>query len=152
MKPRALLLAAASIALLSSAAPYRAAPALGYRLHERLTVYEAACLGTETPPELLRAIARVESGECDKAVGDGGESIGRFQIREVFRAERVAKFGEYDPRSAREAGHVAARILEEAFRTLGDWELAAAAYRQGVRGVREDGATGWYLERVRRAR
>ncbi|MBL8968237.1 MAG: hypothetical protein JNG85_14620 [Spirochaetaceae bacterium] len=149
MKRLPLLLAAASIALLSSAMPFRVAPALGYRLHERLTIYEAACLGTETPPELLRAIARVESSERDDAIGDDGESIGRFQDRKRYHAYRESLYGSYDPTKPAEVARVYALELSRHFAIAGDWDIATAAHRQGLEGARSDGPTGWYLERVR---
>lgn len=138
MKPLlSLLLAALSLAPLSA---------------DRLpTVYEVAVLGTIVPARLLRAIAIVESSERDHAVGDDGISIGRYQLNERFHAERAQRWGEYDPRDPLAAGIIAARILEDNYRRLGTWELAIAAYRQGVRGVREHGATAWYIDRVGRA-
>ena len=143
-----LALALAALALTSSAV-YRAPEPRIDRPRERLTIYEAATLGTIVPAALLRAVAIVESSERDDAIGPDGLDLGRYQLREVYHAERAARWGEYDPHG-REAGHVAARILEEAFRALGDWDLAIAAYRQGVAGVRRDGAAEWYVERVRR--
>ena len=113
--------------------------------------YAAACAGTIVPPALLRAVAIVESGERDDAVGDDGISVGRYQINELYHAERARLYGEYDARDPDAAGRIAARILEDNFRRLGSWRLAVAGYRQGVRGVRRDGETVWYWERVRRA-
>lgn len=141
---------AAALALTSSAAYRAPEPPRPERPRERLTVYESACLGTVTPPELLRAIAIVESSERDDAVGPDGLDLGRYQLREVYHAERAAKWGEYSPWDAREGGAIAARVLEEGFCRLGSWDAAIAAYRQGVRGVRENGAAEWYVERVRR--
>ena len=115
------------------------------------TVYEAAVSGTIVPACLLRAIAIIESSERDNATGDDGISIGRYQLNERFHAERAERWGEYDPRDPLAAGIIAARILEDNYRRLGDWTLAIAAYRQGVAGVRRHGATMWYADRIRRA-
>ena len=145
---RRLALALAALALTSSAV-YRAPEPRIDRPRERLTVYEAAVLGTSVPAALLRAVAIVESAEQDAAVGPDGLDLGRYQLREIFHAERAARWGEYNPHSA-EAGHVAARVLEANYLALGSWELAIAAYRQGVAGVRRDGPAEWYVERVRR--
>ena len=115
------------------------------------TVYEAAVLGTIVPAALLRAVAIVESAERDHAVGDDGISVGRYQLNELYHAERAGRWGEYDPRDPLAAGYVAARILQDNLRLLGTWELAIAAYRQGIRGVEDSGPTAWYVERVWRA-
>ena len=140
MKPLPILLAALALAPLSA----DRRPALP-------TVYEVAVLGTIVPARLLRAIAIVESSERDHATGDDGVSIGRYQLHERFHAERARLYGEYDPRDPLAAGIIAARILEDNYRQLGDWTLAVCAYRQGVAGVRRYGATMWYAERIRRA-
>lgn len=139
---RRAMLAALALALPLALAPLAASPAP--------SLYAQACAGTIVPPALLRAVARAESSERDNAVGDDGVSIGRYQLNERYHAERARLYGEYNPRDPLAAGYVAARILESNYRRLGSWPLAVAAYRQGVRGVRERGATWWYVERVRR--
>ena len=140
MKPLLVLLAALALAPLSA----DRRPALP-------TVYEVAVLGTIVPARLLRAIAIVESSERDHATGDDGVSIGRYQLHERYHAERAERWGEYNPRDPLAAGIIAARILEDNYCQLGDWTLAICAYRQGVTGVRRNGATMWYVDRVRRA-
>jgi len=117
-------------------------------LHPPPLSYVAACVGTDVRPELLRAIAMVESGERDTAVGDDGISIGRFQLNERFHSLRARSYGEYDPRDPYQAAYVAARILQDDYTALGSWRLAIAAYRQGIGGVRSHGAIMWYVNRV----
>lgn len=121
--------------------------------------------GYATPAAILRAHARVESDEMDWAIGDQGRSRGRMQINESFRAERVRKWGEYDPHKAEDAIRIASEIWQENAKAFAErpmrghpetWarqreDLTIAAYRQGVAGVLRDGATMWYVERVRRA-
>jgi hypothetical protein len=136
-----------ALAFLGSAEPF-GLPSSGARIPERMSVYEHGVAGTIVPASLLRAIALVESDGFDWATSPDGKDIGRFQLRELYHEERAAKWGEYDPRKPLEAGAIAAKILEANFRELGDWDLATAAYRQGVTGVRRDGPTEWYLERV----
>jgi len=139
--------------LLASVAPYRPSSApsvLPARSRDGLTIYSLASIITGAPEEILRGIAIAESGEHDNAIGDGGESIGRFQLREIYHEARAAAWGEYDPRDSTEAAIIAGRILMDNFARLGDMDLAIAAYRQGVGGVMRDGATGWYVERVRK--
>lgn len=116
-----------------------------------LALYLTACAGTIVDPGLLRAMAIVESGERDDAVGDDGVSVGRFQLNETFHAERARLYGEYDARDPDEAGRIAARILEDNYRRLGFWALAIASYRQGVTGVQRDGPSAWYIDRVMEA-
>lgn len=115
-----------------------------------LPLYSACVEGTIVSPYLLRAIARAESDEIDAAVGDGGLSHGRFQLNERYHAERAAAWGEYDPHDPAQAGRIAARYLEACLLAFpGDIERAVCAYRQGIHGVKRDGATRWYFERVR---
>jgi hypothetical protein len=114
-----------------------------------VTVYDVAVEGTIVPAELLRAIARRESGEKDFEVGDNGLSIGRFQLYEVYHAERAAAWGEYDPRNPVQAGRVAALFLQDCIIAYsGDIVRGICAYRQGVKGVEEDGPTVWYYDQV----
>lgn len=145
---RALPLAA--LLLCASARPFEAPRMLG-RARETPTLYDAACAGTIVPPGLLRAVARVESSERDDAIGPDGLDEGRFQLRRLFHEERAARWGAFDPFEPAEAGRIAARVLEDCYVRLGDWNLAIAAYRQGVDGVRRDGPALWYVERVRAA-
>ena len=116
-----------------------------------ITIYDVAVEGTIVPAELLRAIARVESGEDDSAVGDGGRSLGRFQLLEDYHASRAAVLGEYDPRNPVQAGRVAADYLQACLRAFpGDEVSGIAAYRQGIAGVRRNGVGRWYVELVKR--
>ena len=115
------------------------------------TPYTVASYATGCPEWVLRGIAFAESSERDDATGDGGESIGRFQLREIYHEARAARWGEYDPRDCVQAGIIAGFIIMENLAALGSLDLAIAAYRQGVEGVRRDGATEWYVERVRGA-
>lgn len=153
----ALLILAAGFALqeLAPRPPASAAPVPPRTLYD----------GYTTPAAILRAHAVVESGEADWAIGDDGKSRGRLQINEQFHAQRAAKFGPYDPHNCFDALRVADGIWQGNARYFaaivprGDpdtWagrreDLTIAAYRQGVGGVRKDGATYWYVERVRRA-
>jgi hypothetical protein len=124
------------------------------------TIYD----GYATLAAILRAHARAESDEMDWAIGDQGRSHGRMQLNETYHAERAAKWGEYDPHKATDAIRIADRIWQENYEALGHvpyygppetWQrqredLTIAAYRQGLAGVLANGATRWYIERVRR--
>ena len=141
-----------AIAIFSLAMPLganRAAPVQFTVDLSPATAYTVASHTSGCPEWVLRGIAFAESSERDDATGDGGQSIGRFQLREVYHEARSARWGEYDPRDSIEAGIIAGFIIMDNLAQLGSLDLAIAAYRQGVEGVRRDGATEWYVERVR---
>jgi len=103
------------------------------------------------PVRILAGVAFAESSfRPDPAHADPLDR-GMFGLHEStdIRAERVAKYGEYDPLDPGTAAIVAARILAEHRVNFGDWSRAIAAYRQGASGVRRDGIGWWYVERVR---
>jgi len=138
--------------VLSSSAPFVPAPSMLARSDDRLSIYELAEALTGAPAGILHGIARAESDEDDAAVGDQGRSRGRFQINEDFRAERVRLYGEYDPHDPGQAAILAGRIYMANLARLGNEADAIAAHRQGVTGVRRNGASMWYVERVYRGR
>lgn len=113
-----------------------------------VSIYDLAEYATGAPAEILRGIAFAESSERDDAIGDGGESIGRFQFRRVYQAERDARYGALDPRDPVESAILAGLVYMDNLLALGSVELAIAAHRQGVAGVRRDGASDWYVEWV----
>jgi len=118
---------------------------------DELTIYQIAAALTGCPEEVLRGIAFAESSYRPDAVGDDGISIGLCQINERYRAERVAKWGEYNPWCPLDSLILTGRIYEENLRILGDQDLAIAAHRQGAAGVKRDEPAGWYIARVRSA-
>ena len=136
--------------VLSSSAPF----VQPERRHfdDRMTVYDVAEVLTGAPADILHGIACAESNENDAAIGDQGRSRGRFQINEDFREERVRLYGEYDPHDAGDAAILAGRIYMANLARLGNEIYAIAAHRQGAGGVRRNGATLWYVERVYRGR
>lgn len=113
-----------------------------------LSPYAWAEAITGAPATILQATARTESGENDDAVGDGGISLGRFQLNETFREWRVGRYGDYDPHDPYSAAVIAGRIYVDNLARLGDPALAIAAHRQGAGGVERNGPTLWYVERV----
>ena len=140
-----------AIAIFSLAMP------LGANLSERsvpsidlspVSIYDLAEYATGAPAEILRGIAFAESSERDDAIGDGGESIGRFQFRRKYQAERDQKYGALDPRDPVQSAILAGLVYMDNLLALGSVELAIAAHRQGVAGVRRDGPSAWYCERV----
>lgn len=112
------------------------------------TLYESATFGTDIPADLFQALAMAESDEMDSATGDDGASIGRFQINETFRAERVRIYGEYDPRNPVQAARVAAGILQSHYARFGSWPLALTAYNAGAGYAIKHGNRSAYIARV----
>lgn len=113
------------------------------------TIYEIAEEITGAPAHILRGIAIAESREDDTAIGDDGISKGRMQLNENYHAERAKKYGEYNPFNPLDSVVISGYIYMENLRRLGDSDLAIAAHRQGVDGVRKYGATKWYIDRVK---
>jgi len=93
----------------------------------RLGIYD----GYKTPAWVLRGIAKTESRENDNAIGDDGVSIGRMQINERFRKDRIARFGWYDPRQPNDSIRVASCIIQENIYQKGTLEMAVEAYNRG---------------------
>ena len=147
MKPlMTMAFALAALSLCGSAVyrPPEPAAACLARCREKLGIYD----GYATPTWVLRGIARAESGECDSAIGDDGISLGRCQLNSRYAADRARAWGRFDPFQPNDAIRVASCILQENLRELGSWDLAIAAYRQGVAGVLAHGAASRYSDRV----
>jgi hypothetical protein len=112
------------------------------------TLYEACVIGTDVPPELLQAIAWVESRERDDVIGDGGQSFTRFQLYEFYHADRARLYGEYDVADVGHAGVVAARYLQDCLKAFpGDLPRGISAYNHGIAGARR-GIDWRYVEQV----
>ena len=56
---------------------------------KELSIYERYGKQDGISPKLLKAIAKVESGEQPSMVGDDGESVGLFQIQPKWHAHRL---------------------------------------------------------------
>ena len=104
---------------------------------------------TSISAEILRGIAATESHFRSTVVGDNGYSHGMFQLHSNWHEYRVEKWGEFDPFNPYEAIIIAGKIMAKNLAAFnGDWHNAIAAYRQGISGVRRNGATCWYVNRV----
>lgn len=143
---RYLSIIALAAILSSSAMPaiYHPAP-----YEKEYTLYDMAVRGTIVSASLLQAIALVESGERDDAIGPDGLDHGRFQLRALYHAERAAKWGNFDPFDPVQAARIAALILEESYLALGSWPLAISAYNRGIAGTKKRGIASNYLKKVR---
>jgi len=137
-------------AILSSSALYSPpVESIVVPYEKEYTLYDIAVRGTIVPASLLQAVAIVESGERDDAVGPDRLDHGRFQLRALYHAERAAKWGNFDPFDPIQAARIAALILEENYRALGSWPLAISAYNRGIQGTKKRGIASNYLEKVR---
>lgn len=114
------------------------------------TIYEVAEAVTGAPAEILRAIAIVESNERDNAIGDGGESVGRFQFRSKYHAYREAKWGAFDRRDPRASAIVAGLEYADHLARLGSVEKAISAHNTGLHGTMTNGPNMEYVEKVQR--
>ena len=156
----------AIVALAMGIAPYKPLPMVhadGFTFC-RPSLYQYASLQTGVNADTLQGIAKVESDETDSAIGDDGISMGRFQINERHHKMRAAAWGKYDPfepmQAATIAGHIlvenaayfakVSRVCDPSTWTERRNELTIASYRQGIGGVKYNGATYWYIERCRR--
>jgi hypothetical protein len=116
---------------------------------ESVDCFEYAESVTGFSADALRGIAATESHFKVTAVGDGGMSLGMFQLHSRWHEARVEKWGEFDPTDPFESAVIAGRIMQENLIAFnGDLRMAIAAYRQGVRGVRENGSIQWYIDAV----
>lgn len=116
---------------------------------ESVDPFEYAELTTGFSAEILRGIAAAESRFSVKAVGDGGMSLGMFQLHSRWHESRVKKWGEFDPVDPFESAVIAGWIMQENLREFnGDLRTAVAAYRQGVKGVKKNGVADWYVDEV----
>jgi hypothetical protein len=116
---------------------------------EPLDCFEYAESVTGFSAEILRGIAATESHFRTGAVGDDGMSFGMFQLHSKWHDSRVEKWGEYDPVDPFESTVIAGYIMQENLDAFdGNLNLAIAAYKQGVTGVRKNGVIQWYVDDV----
>ena len=116
--------------------------------YEPIDIYTIAEEITGCPAFILYGIASAESDFMASAIGDGGKSLGMFQINETFREIRIAKYGEYNPFNPIEGAIIAGFIMAENMAVFEDYHQAICSYRQGIDGVKENGAMTWYSKKV----
>ena len=145
-----------ALAILSSGSAILHPPPdkLPERCPERLSIYQVAELVTGAPSVILRGIDFAESSCGKRLKHSNPNDKGRFGLHEspAIRAERVAKWGEYNADNPGDAAIIAGHIYMEHFARFGDESLAIAAYHQGARGVMRYGADAEYIMRVRGVR
>lgn len=96
---------------------------------KELSIYERYGKQYGISPKLLKAIAKVESGEKPGIVGDDGESIGLFQIQPKWHAHRL-KPGE-DLLNAEINVRVACEYLTELMSKYDTLDEVLTAYNAG---------------------
>lgn len=96
---------------------------------KEVSIYEKYGKQYGISPKLLKAIAKVESGEQPGIVGDDGESVGLFQIQPKWHAQRL-KEGEslLDPEVNT---RVACEILTELMDKYATLDEVLTAYNRG---------------------
>ena len=105
----------------------------------------------QTQADFLHAIGTVESGHDDNAVGDGGASLGRYQIQRAYWIDSRIP-GRYE--QVKDKAY-AERVMLAYFKRYapkaldaGDWETLARIHNGGPRGHRK-AATLPYWAKVR---
>ena len=96
---------------------------------KEVNIYEKYGKQYGISPKLLKAIAKVESGEQPGIVGDDGESVGLFQIQPKWHMQRL-KEGEslLDPEVNT---RIACEILTELTDKYGTLDEVLTAYNRG---------------------
>jgi len=144
----ALVVAALSVAAMTTARPYWPRSRSVGRMAQRMSVYEIAEITTGASSAVLSGMACAESNEDDNAIGDNGHSIGRYQWHDRYLAWYREQYGDFEPRDPLMSSVRSGQSLVANEAALGCVELAIAAHRQGVQGVKDDGASEWYIKRV----
>ena len=96
---------------------------------QEVSIYERYGKQYGISPKLLKAIAKVESGEQPSMVGDDGESVGLFQIQPKWHAQRL-KEGE-SLLNPEVNTRIACEILTELMDKYGTLDEVLTAYNCG---------------------
>jgi hypothetical protein len=118
-----------------------------------------ACEGeTGFPAEIVgKLVGNAENWSWNpKAKGpkrkDGHRDLGLFQHNSKYVPEFAYRYNDgkpYDPMDPKQAAIITFRILADNYRQLdGDMTMTIASYRQGVSGVKKNGPTMWYVNRI----
>lgn len=95
------------------------------------TIYEKYGEAYGIDPRLLKAIAKVESGENPELIGDGGESFGLCQIQKKYHEDRMKRLGVSNLLDPEQNVLVACDFLSELVERYGNLEMALSAYNSG---------------------
>jgi hypothetical protein len=107
--------------------------------------------------DLFRAIGQVESGHDDNAVGDGGASIGRYQIQEPYHRDALEYHktigGVYtdvrNPRYAERVMRAYFKRYAKAAYYARDYETLARLHNSGPKWAKKKHKTDGYWAKVK---
>lgn len=80
---------------------------------------------------IIKALIEEESGWCESAEGDDGNSIGLMQIQERWHKERMKRLGVTNLYDSEQNITVGCDILSELLSKYGNYEDALSAYNSG---------------------
>lgn len=82
-------------------------------------------------PNIIKALIEEESGWCESAEGDNGNSVGLMQIQERWHKERMKRLGVNDLYDPEQNITVGCDILSELLNKYGNYTDALSAYNSG---------------------
>lgn len=116
-----------------------------------LTIYQIASYKTGCPEWILKGIRFAESSYGANIDHPDPYDTGDFGLHEKpsYRAERVEKWGGYNPYCPLDSAIIAGYIIMENYRIMGDMDKAISAYRRGRTGTNRNGIDRLYVDRVK---
>ena len=120
-------------------------------IEPELTIYQIASYKTGCPEWILKGIAFAESSYGTNCAHPDPLDIGDYGLHEsdAIRAERVAKYGYYNPYCPLDSATIAGKIIMEHYLAMGDMDKAISAYRRGRTGTNRNGIDWQYVNRVK---
>nr|DAV39254.1 MAG TPA: hypothetical protein [Caudoviricetes sp.] len=82
-------------------------------------------------PDVIKALIEEESGWCESAEGDDGNSIGLMQIQKRWHKDRMKRLGVTDLYDPEENITVGCDILSELLKKYGNYKDALSVYNSG---------------------
>jgi hypothetical protein len=82
-------------------------------------------------PDVIKALIEEESGWCESAEGDDGNSIGLMQIQERWHKERMKRLGVTNLYDSEQNITVGCDILSELLNKYGNYKDALSVYNSG---------------------
>lgn len=118
---------------------------------QEITIYQIASFRTSCPEWVIKGIRFAESSYGTNCAHPDPLDIGDFGLHELpsYHAERVPKWGEYNPYCPLQSAIIAGNIIMENYRIMGDIDKSISAYRRGRTGTNRDGIDWEYVEKVK---
>lgn len=82
-------------------------------------------------PDVIKALIEEESGWCESAEGDSGNSVGLMQIQEHWHKDRMKRLGVNDLYDSEQNITVGCDILSELLNKYGNYKDALSVYNSG---------------------